>query len=139
MVGYTLFIYIIAFFICFMKKLSVLCSVLFLTLGFLACSSDEDQTKVYNYDELPAWLVPQAQEMTEEFKGIDMDPSLLFGISRATGVHGETVYHIWRAYDSCWMCNLYDEKGNSIDYADAFGEDVVAGNEGWVVIFPKTK
>ena len=100
-------------------------------------SSDEDQTFMYDYDELPAWLVPQAQKMVEEFKGIDIDPSLLFGIRRATGIHGETVYHIWRAYDSCWMCNLYDVNGNPIAYADAFGENDVIGNEGWVVIFPK--
>jgi len=126
-------------FFCIMKKLFVLCFASFLVLGFLACSSDEEQTTVYDYDELPAWLVPQAKEMMESFKNFEGDPSLLYGINRTTGIHGEKVYHIYRIYDSCWMCNLYDENGNSVDYTDVFGDIDDLRSENWVLIFPKVK
>ena len=122
-----------------MKKLFVLCFASFLALGFLACSSDEEQATVYDYDELPAWLVPQAKEMLESYKDFEGDPSLLYSIKRTTGIHGETVYQIHRSYDSCLMCNLYDENGNPVVYADVFGDKDVVGNENWVVIFPKVK
>lgn len=77
-----------------MKRILLVCLASFLALGFFACSSDEENTAVSEYDELPAWLIPQAIELTESFKNFDGDPSLLYSISRATGIHGETVYHI---------------------------------------------
>lgn len=122
-----------------MKKLFCVCFVSFLALGFLACSRDEENTIVNEYDELPAWLIPQAKELEESFKNFDGDPSLLYNISRATGVHGETVYHIYRIYDSCLMCNLYDKNGNLVSYADVFGDRETIGDEGWIVIFPKKR
>ena len=109
-----------------MKKFLRVCFVSFLALGFLACSDDEDKATVNDYDELPAWLVPQAKELAESFKDFEGDPSFLYSISRATGIHGETVYHIYRAWDSCLMCNLYDEDGNPVVYADVFGERTTA-------------
>lgn len=122
-----------------MKRILFVCIASFLALGFLACSSDEDSVTVNEYDELPAWLIPQAKELTESFKNFDGDPSLLYSISRATGIHGETVYHIYRAYDSCLMCNLYDKNGNPVSYEDVFGNRETIGDEGWVVIFPKKR
>ena len=122
-----------------MKKLFVLCFASFLALGFLACSSDEEQAIVYDYDELPTWLVPQAKEMSESFKDFEGDSSLLYSIKRTTGIHGETVYFINRIWDSCLMCNLYDENGNPVVYTDVFGDKDMVGNENWEVIFPKVK
>ena len=123
-----------------MKKLVLLCMASFLTLGFLACSSDDDKATVFNYDELPAWLIPQAKGFAESHKDYDGDLAILYSISRATGIHGETVYRIYNVFDSCLMCNLYDEDGNPVSYADVFGEkgegDTI-GDEGWVVIFPR--
>ena len=42
-------------------------------------------------------------------------------------------------YDNCLWCNLYDEKGNQVDYIDVFGERDHRGDEGWVVLFPREK
>ena len=122
-----------------MKKLFALCFASFLALGILACSSDEEQAIVYDYDELPVWLVPQAKEMMESFKGFEGDPSLLYSIKRTMGIHGETIYHIYRIWDSCLMCNLYDENGNPVVYTDVFGDKDMLDNENWEVIFPKVK
>ena len=122
-----------------MKKFFFLFIASFLVLGFFACSSAEDETTEYSYEELPAWLIPQAKEMAESFKNVEGDPALFFSISRATGIHGETVYHIYRAYDSCLMCNLYDKNGNKVSYADVFGEKTTVGDEGRVIVFPKKR
>jgi len=115
---------------------------LFFALSLGACSNDDENSKVNDYDELPVWLISQAKNMAESFKNYDGDPSLLYSISCTTGIHGETVYRVYRAYDSCLFCNLYDENGNHVDYTDVFGEikegDVIGG-EGWIIIFPKKK
>ena len=69
--------------------------------------------------------------------------ALFFALSLgACSSDGETVYHIYRAYDSCLFCNLYDENGNHVDYTDIFGEikeGSVIGGEGWIIVFPKKK
>ena len=124
-----------------MKQWILASIVLVMALGLSACSSDDESksSTVDEYSELPAWLVPQAKALEDEFKDFKGDPSLCYSISRATGVHGETVYHVYRMYDSCLLCNLYDEKGNQVDYIDVFGERDHKGDEGWVVIFPKQK
>jgi hypothetical protein len=119
-----------------MKKYISIFIALFLTFGLGACSSDDENTTVNEYDELPAWLIPEAQKMAEEFKNYEGDPTLLYRISRATGIHGETVYHIYRAFDSCMYCNLYDGDGNSVTYDDMFGK---RDDVGWKIIFPKKK
>ena len=106
-------------------------------LGVTGCSSDDESVRKNGYDELPAWLVPQAEALAEEFKDCLGDPTLFYSISCATGIHGETVYRIYRAYDSCLMCNLYDDKGNPVDYVDVFGKRDTIGDEGWKIIFPK--
>ena len=120
-----------------MKKILYICLASFLALGFLSCSNDEEESIVNDYDELPAWLIPQAKELAESFKNVEGDPRLYYNISRTTGIHGETVYHIYRVWDSCLMCNLYDTWGNPVSYGDVFGKRDTIGNEGWVVIFPK--
>ena len=120
-----------------MKKYILFCFALVLTLGYCACSSDDESVGKNGYDELPAWLVPQAEALAEEFKDYSGDPTLFYSISCATGIHGETVYRIYRAYDSCLMCNLYDDKGNPVDYVDVFGKRDTIGDEGWKIIFPK--
>ena len=122
-----------------MKKYISIFIALFLSFGLGACSSDDESIAQNDYDELPAWLIPEAQKMAEEFKNFEGDPTLLFSISRATGIHGETVYRIYRTFDSCIYCNLYDENGNQVDYFDVFGEKDTIGNEGWKIIFPKKK
>ena len=122
-----------------MKKLFLIFIASFLVLGFSACSSDEDEVTEYSYDELPAWLIPQAKEVAESFNNVEGDLALFYSISRATGIHGETVYHIYRIYDSCVWCNLYDKNGNQVSYADVFGEKTTIGDEGWVIVFPKKR
>ena len=140
-----------------MKQWILASIVLVMALGLSACSSDDEsksstvdeyselpawlvpQAKALEDEELPAWLVPQAKALEDEFKDFKGDPSLCYSISRATGIHGETVYHISRIYENCVMCNLYDEKGNPVNYIDVFGERDHRGDEGWVVIFPKQK
>ena len=124
-----------------MKQWILASIVLVMALGLSACSSDDESksSTVDEYSELPAWLVPQAKALEDEFKDFKGDPSLRYSISRATGIHGETVYHISRIYENCVMCNLYDEKGNPVNYIDVFGERDHRGDEGWVVIFPKQK
>ena len=125
--------------ICIMKKYISICIALFLAFGLCACSSDDDNITQNEYDELPAWLIPEAQKMAETFKNYEGDPTLFYSISRTTGIHGETVYHIYRAIDSCIYCNLYDENGNHVDFIDVFGKKDTIGDEGWKIIFPKTK
>lgn len=120
-----------------MKKGILVCIALVMALGLGACSSDDESNQVDEYSELPAWLVPQAKALEAQYKDWSGDPSLYYSIRRATGIHGETVYHIYRAFDSCLLCDLYDENGNSVDYIDVFGERQYVGDEGWVVIFPK--
>ena len=124
-----------------MKKYISIWIALFMAFGLCACSSDEDSITEYeyDYDELPAWLIPQAKELAESFKNYEGNPTLLHSISRNTGIHGEIVYHIYRAIDSCIYCNLYDENGNHVDYLDVFGKKDTIGDEGWKIIFPKTK
>lgn len=122
-----------------MKKYISICIALFLAFGLCACSSDDDNITQNEYDELPAWLIPEAQKMAETFKNYEGDPTLFYSISRTTGIHGETVYHIYRAIDSCIYCNLYDENGNHVDFIDVFGKKDTIGDEGWKIIFPKTK
>ena len=122
-----------------MRKYISFFIALFLTFGLGACSSDDENITVNEYDELPAWLIPEAQKMAEDFKNFEGDPTLLYSINRATGIHGETVYHIYRAIDSCIYCNLYDENGNHVDFIDVFGKKDTIGDEGWKIIFPKTK
>ena len=123
-----------------MKK--IICIALFFALILGACSNDDENSTVNDYDELPAWLISQAKNLEESFKNYSGDPSLLYSISRTTGIHGETVYRIYRIYDSCLFCNLYDENGKHVDYTDVFGEikegDVIGG-EGWIIVFPKKK
>lgn len=122
-----------------MKKYMLICLALMMTFCLCACSSDDDNIAQNEYDELPAWLLPEAQKMAEQFKNYEGDPTLLYSISRATGIHGETVYWIYRVYDSCIYCNLYDKDGNSVTYNDVFGEREILGDDAWKVIFPKKK
>ena len=122
-----------------MRKYISIWIALFLAFSLGACSSDEENIVQNEYDELPAWLIPEAQKLAETFKNYEGDPTLLYKISRATDIHGKTVYHIWRIYDSCIYCNLYDENGNHVDYLDVFGKKDTIGDEGWKIIFPKTK
>jgi hypothetical protein len=121
-----------------MKQGLLFCIALVMALALGACSSDDEKQNNTEdkYSELPAWLIPQAKALEDEFKD---DLSICCSISRATGIHGETVYHISRFYENCMMCNLYDEKGNPVNYIDVFGERDRRGDEGWVVIFPKQK
>ena len=123
-----------------MKK--YICIALLFAMILGACSNDDENSTANDYDDLPAWLIPQAKDLEACFKNYSGNPSLLYSISRATGIHGETVYRIYRAVDSCSFCNLYDENGNHVDYTDVFGEikegDVI-GDEGWIVVFPKKK
>ena len=88
-----------------MKQWILASIVLVMALGLSACSSDDESksSTVDEYSELPAWLIPQAKALEDEFKD---DLSLCYSISRATGIHGETVYHISRIYENCVMCNL---------------------------------
>ena len=51
-----------------MKKFILSCFALVLTLGYCACSSDDESVRKNGYDELPVWLVPQAEALAEEFK-----------------------------------------------------------------------
>jgi hypothetical protein len=122
-----------------MKKYILVCMALFLAISLGACSSDEENNVENDYDELPAWLIPQAKAAAERFKDFMGDFSLLFAIRCATGIHGEKVYHIYNACNSCYMCDLYDENGNNVDYTDVFGERDFRGDEGWIIIFPKKK
>ena len=122
-----------------MKKYISFFIALFMTFGLGACSSDDENITDNEYDELPAWLIPEAQKMAEQFKNFEGDPTLLYSINRATGIHGETVYWIYRVYDSCIYCNLYDGDGNSVTYVDVFGKREILGDEGWKIIFPKKK
>jgi hypothetical protein len=124
-----------------MKQWILASIVLVMALGLGACSSDDESkgSAVDEYSELPAWLVPQAKALEVEFKDFKGAPSLCYSISRAAGIHGETVYHVYRIYDNCLLCNIYDEKGNQVDYIDVFGERDHKGDEGWVVLFPREK
>ena len=122
-----------------MKRFIFVSIALFIAFSFTACSNDDENVVMNENDEMPAWLLPKAEALAESFKDIKGDPALFYSISRATGIHGETVYRIYRVWDSCQYCNLYDEKGNHVDYVDVFGKRDIVGSEGWVVIFPKAK
>ena len=41
-------------------------------LGVTGCSSDDESVRKNGYDELPVWLVPQAEALAEEFKDEDI-------------------------------------------------------------------
>ena len=122
-----------------MKKYMLICLALTMTLSFGACSSDDDAVTDYSYEELPAWLIPQAQKMAESHKGYTGDPTLISHISIATGIHGEKVYRIYSVLSSCIYCDLYDENGNNVAYQDVFGDKDIDSEGGWVIIFPRKK
>ena len=54
-----------------MKKYISFFIALFMTFGLGACSSDDENITDNEYDELPAWLIPEAQKMAEEFKNFE--------------------------------------------------------------------
>ena len=77
-----------------MKQWILASIVLVMALGLGACSSDDESKSntVDEYGELPAWLVPQVKALENEFKDFRGTPSLCYSISRAAGIHGETVF-----------------------------------------------
>ena len=120
-----------------MKKYMLICLALMMTFCLSACSSDDDAVTDFSDEELPAWLIPQAQKMAESYKSFSGNPALLSHISVARGIHGEKVYHIYNILSSCIYCELYDENGNHVEYQDVFGDRDIESEGGWVIIFPK--
>lgn len=111
---------------------------------FVACSSDDEVASDKGYSDLPVWMQPRVEQLEKllfgDYGASRENPSLFYGVYMATGIHGETVYRVYNSFSNCLMCELYDEKGNSVAYVDVFGSIGLGdtmGDEGWVLVYPK--
>ncbi|WP_460687009.1 hypothetical protein [Niabella aquatica] len=79
--------------------------VLILIAGFLACSKKNNVDNNIPRD-IPAWLQARIEKMVKE------ENKKLFTVT-GYKIDGVGYFNISMAHQSCMLCDIYDEKGNS--------------------------
>lgn len=83
--------------------------VLILIVGFLACSKKNSVDNNIPRD-IPAWLQARIEKMEKE------ENKSLYTITEYK-INGVGYFNISMAFQSCMLCDVYDEKGNSANIA----------------------
>lgn len=120
-----------------MKKIFFTISLLLLTLGFVACSDNDDESQgdVGSLSEAPASLVEKADMPTwlgDMVENYEKEGVALVRVYQGTW-KGESIYYIDNPLNSCVYCTFYDAQGRL--YADENMTEGFVQMKTWKLIY----